>query len=167
MLAGYFWALLRSSEHCGRLFILPLRFGASLFSAMNLLTAAQLGILTDSGNAILTLTEGLDEGAFFATRLTREEVRRHLMVLAQTVANIPPEVRVCLPEVNWEGWTTLGWELQSSRRDDKGSVWFGVRSLVPATLLWLRLYRQRQPELFAFFAPAGPQPDESHNEPQH
>lgn len=167
MLPYCFWTLLRSSGHCERPMILPSRFGISLLSAMNLLTAAQLGILNDSGNAILTLTEGLDEGEFFATRLTREEVRRHLLVLTQTVANIPAEVRECMPEVNWEGWTALGWELQSLRRDDKGSVWFGVRSLVPATLLWLRLYRQRQPELFEFFTSAGPHSDESHNEPQH
>lgn len=121
---------------------------------MNLLTAAQLGILDDSGAAILTLTEGLEEADFFATRLTREEAVRHLTAMTQTVANIPPEVRERMPEVNWEGWTMLGWDLKGQRRDDRGSVWFGVRSLVPATLLWLRLYRQSRPELFEFFAGA-------------
>jgi hypothetical protein len=28
------------------------------------------------------------------------------------------------------------------------ALWFAVQALVPATLLWLRVYQQSQPELF-------------------
>lgn len=28
------------------------------------------------------------------------------------------------------------------------ALWFASQSLVPATLLWLRVYRQSQPDLF-------------------
>jgi hypothetical protein len=34
------------------------------------------------------------------------------------------------------------------------ALWFAIASLVPATLLWLRVYKQAQPGLFAWGAAA-------------
>ena len=41
---------------------------------------------------------------------------------------------------------------QRSRLARDEALWFAVRSLVPATLMWLRVYRESNPELFGFGA---------------
>lgn len=117
---------------------------------MSILSGALLAILEDSGTAILTLAEGLEQEEFFASRLTRDEVLRHLLTLADTAQALPPEVRGRMPEVDWDAWLSLGRELRGKRKADQGALWFGIRSLVPATLLWLRVYHQNLPELFDF-----------------
>ncbi|HJW03020.1 MAG TPA: hypothetical protein VJ548_07060 [Azospira sp.] len=117
---------------------------------MSFMTGALLGILEDSATAILTLAEGLGQEEFFATQLTRDEVLRQLLTLADTALEIPQEVRAAMPEIDWDGWFVLGRELRGQRKADQGALWFGIRTLVPATLLWLRVYRRNQPELFDF-----------------
>jgi uncharacterized protein with HEPN domain len=119
-----------------------------------MISAAQLAILEDAGTAVLTLAEGLNEEEFFATRLTREEVKRQLLHFAETAANISGDALALLPEIDWGGWQAIGRVLRSQPPATPEAVhdalWHGVRSLVPATMLWLRVYRQNQPEVFAF-----------------
>jgi len=96
------------------------------------------------------MTEGLEQEEFFATRLTRQEVLRQMNIMAETAGNMPDEIRAILSEIDWQGWTALGIQLKIPDGFDRDALWFGVRSLVPAMLMWLRVYRQNQPEVFAF-----------------
>ena len=54
-----------------------------------------------------------------------------------------------MPELDWDGWRSVAHRLQSDSREEVDeALWFAISSLVPATLLWLRVYRQSQPRLF-------------------
>lgn len=122
-----------------------------------MLSGAQFAIIEEAGAAVLTLMEGVEEAEFSRSRLTRAEVRRQLLTIAATAARIPHRARQAMPELDWNGWVALGRELEGAggRLPDE-PLWFSVRSLVPATLMWLRVYRQAQPGLFEF----APLPDE-------
>jgi uncharacterized protein with HEPN domain len=116
-----------------------------------MLTGALLGIIEDAGKAVLTLTEGVDDATLFSLRLTREESVRQLLVIADTATNLPAGARETLAAVDWDGWAVTARVLRGpysgAARD---ALSFGVRSMVPATLMGLRLYRKSHPELFAF-----------------
>lgn len=116
---------------------------------MTLLSGALLGILEESGLAIMTLTEGVEPEDFFKSRLTQQEVRRHMHIMADTVANVPDEVKRTMIEIDWPGWVILRTQLLSMECSGNDALWFGVRSLVPATLMWLRFYRNKIPTLFS------------------
>ena len=73
-----------------------------------------------------TLTEGLAQDELLRSRLTRAEVLRQLKVLADSVAQVDATARAEMPELDCSG----------------------CEALVPATLLWLGVYPQNQPELF-------------------
>jgi uncharacterized protein with HEPN domain len=117
-----------------------------------MITAAILGTIQEAGEAVLTLTEGLEEGELLASRLTRVEVTRQLGVLASALRGLPDSAVRAMPEIDWAGWRgmTTAMSLGGPARDE--ALWFGVRSLVPATLSWLRLYRHSHPELFVYWA---------------
>lgn len=109
-----------------------------------MITAAMLGSIEEAGAAVLTLTDGLEEGELLGSRLTRGEVTRQLGVLAAMLRDLPASAAQAMPEIDWAGWRGMGIALRN-----EGLV---ARSLVPATLSWLRVYRQSQPELFRFAA---------------
>lgn len=105
--------------------------------------------MDEAGVAVLTLAEGLLETELLASRLTRAEVRRQLMLLAHAAEGLPQELRQQLPEVDWAGLQTMAKTLSGPPGTalDEALV-HAVQSLVPVALLWLRLYRQNQPALF-------------------
>lgn len=112
--------------------------------------AALLGIVEQSGLAVLTLAENLTREELLRSRLTREEVRRQLGLLAASLGALAPDVRQAMPEFDWDGWKGLRETLEKpscAALDD--ALWFAVESLTPATLLWLRVYRRSDPERFA------------------
>lgn len=112
-------------------------------------TSALLGLIEQSGLAVATLAEGLDEADLRRSRLTRAELLRHLRVLARSAIAVPPSAREDIPELEWEGWRLLSLRLQAESGGDLDeAIWFAIHSVVPATLLWLRVYRQSQPQRF-------------------
>lgn len=112
-------------------------------------TSALLALIEQSGLGIVTLAEGLDEADLRRSRLTRAELLRHLRVLARSAAALPPSARADMPELDWDGWRSLLPRVQAERGDEVDeALWFAVSSLVPATLLWLRVYRQSLPQMF-------------------
>ncbi|WP_372524395.1 hypothetical protein [Piscinibacter sp.] len=116
---------------------------------MTLLSSALLSIVDEAGRAVLTLTEGLARDEFLGSRLTRAEVLRQTRVLAAGTADVPPGVRERMTEVDWAGWATLRRQLAAAAPTEQGdALWFAVQSLVPATLLWLQVYRKNEPALF-------------------
>lgn len=116
---------------------------------MTLVSGALLNILLEAGEAVMTLTETVEDEEFFASRLTQREVVRQMRILSTTIGNVAPELRRQMAEIDWSGWEALSRQLGSGDDLAREALWFGVRSLVPATLLWLRVYRQQSPELFA------------------
>lgn len=113
-----------------------------------------LSIMEEAGTAVMILAENVERHEFFASRLTRNEVQRQLLIIAGAVDKVMPTLRQQMPELEWDGWDKVGRELGLARPPFLAAtdelVWFALRSLVPATLIWLKVYRQNQPELFAF-----------------
>lgn len=113
-----------------------------------MLNASLLSIIEEAGIAVLTLTEGLEKDEFLASRLTRAETRRQITTLSESVANLAPHTLTTLAEVDWAGWQTVARQLGADPGEEQEALWFAVRALVPATLMWLRVYRKEQPEIF-------------------
>ena len=105
-------------------------------------------MIQDAGEAVLILTETVDEAELLRSRLTRQEVRHQLCTLADTLSNLPPQAHAAMPEIDWAGWRGVRLALDGAGPALDDALMFGVRSLVPATLSWLRVYRESQPELF-------------------
>ncbi len=120
-----------------------------------MLDAAMLTIIDEAGVNVLTLTEGLDETEFFSTRLTRQEVGRQVATMAGILQRLSDGLRTEFSELDWEGWEGVWRQLEADGESGRHALWFAVRSLVPATLMWLRVYRQSRPELFACKPAAG------------
>jgi uncharacterized protein with HEPN domain len=112
-----------------------------------MITAPMLTLVEAAGEAVLTLTEGLQQGELLRSRLTRAEVQR-LQRLADTLADAPDALRQLMPEIDWAGWRATRLALPDAGAQQDEALWFAVRSLVPATLSWLRVYRRSHPHLF-------------------
>lgn len=115
-----------------------------------MLNASLLTVIEEAGIAVLTLTEGLEKDEFLASRLTRAEVLRQVNTMAGCAASIPPHTQALLAEIDWEGWRTVDRQLAESHAAQQEALWFAVRSLAPATLMWLHVYRKNQPGIFEF-----------------
>lgn len=113
-----------------------------------MLNASLLSIIEEAGVAVLILTEGLEKDEFLASRLTRAETQRQVKTLSESIANLAPHTLSILAEVDWAGWHTVARQLGADQGAEQEALWFAVRSLVPATLMWLRVYRKEQPKIF-------------------
>jgi uncharacterized protein with HEPN domain len=113
-----------------------------------MVNASLLSIIEEAGIAVLTLTEGLEKDEFLASRLTRAETRRQVRTVSESIANLAPQTLATLAEVDWEGWHTVARQLGAKPGEEQDALWFAVRSLVPATLMWLRVYRKERPDIF-------------------
>jgi hypothetical protein len=105
----------------------------------------RLSSVEDAGVAVLTLTEGLEEQEFLRSRLTRGEVRRLILAMAKTLQQFDSDLRISLQEIDWRGWELTMQRLHVGTTTEDEALWFATRSLVPATLMWLRYYRERNP----------------------
>ncbi len=114
-----------------------------------MLHSALLGLIQGACESVLILVDQLPHEELMRSRLTRAEVQRQLATLAASVAQIEPEQRAMMPELDWSGWALMGVQLAGPPGETLDeALWFASQSLVPATLLWLRVYRQSQPDLF-------------------
>ena len=109
------------------------------------MTGMLLQKIEEAGVAVLTLTEGIEEGEFAMSRLTRQETCRQLEILGRAAADMPSAARAALPEIDWVAWASIA----KTAVNDNPQVWQAVSELVPATLMWLRVYRNNEPDLFA------------------
>jgi len=117
-----------------------------------MITAAMLTLIQNAGEAVLVLIDGLDEADFMRSRLTRHEVRHQLLTLAGLLGGLAPHAQQAMPEIDWPGWLHLAQALGDAAPARDDNAWFAARALVPATLSWLRVYRQSEPALFEFTA---------------
>jgi hypothetical protein len=83
--------------------------------------------------------------------------------MAGTLDSLSPAARAAMPEIDWAGWRAFALVLREDAPSRDAAAWFAARSLVPATLSWLRVYRRAEPRLFEFNlapeAPGAPGPD--------
>lgn len=111
--------------------------------------AALLQTIEEAGVGVLTLAEGLTDAELLSSRLTRMEVARQLRILTEAAMALPGEIRDGMPEVDWAGLCAAGKALAGPAGpalDD--ALVFASQALVPATLMWLRVYRKQQPQWF-------------------
>lgn len=113
-----------------------------------MLNASLLSIIEEAGVAVLTLTEGLERDEFLSSRLTRAETQRQVKIMSESIASLSLKTQAFLAEIDWAGWHTIARQLGANSHAEQEALWFAVRSLAPATLMWLRVYRTNQPELF-------------------
>lgn|GEM_PF-865663 len=112
-------------------------------------TGALLGLIEQAAQGVLVLCEGLARDELLGSRLTRTEVSRQLSTLTLSATQLDAAVQAAMPELDWAGWAALAPRLRApSGPELDEALWFAVESLVPATLLWLRFYRQQQPRWF-------------------
>lgn len=115
-----------------------------------LTTAPFLDVVRQCGEGALVLAEHLTQEELLRSRLTRGEIERLLLLMARTLAAVPPEVKQAMPEIDWAAWQATERQLLQGGDACDEALWFAVRSLVTATLSWLRLYRRSQPALFDY-----------------
>lgn len=115
-----------------------------------MLNASLLSIIENAGVAVLTLTEGLEKGEFLASRLTRTETLRQVRLITDSVASLPTQTQGMLQEVDWRGWGAIARQLGEGPDPQGEALWFAVCSLIPATLMWFRVYRKNQPGMFEY-----------------
>lgn len=116
-------------------------------------TTAMLQVIHGAGEDVLVLIDGLTEADFLRSRLTRQAVRRQLQLIAGTLGSLPAPVQAAMPELDWAGWQLATAALDHAGPAADEAAWFAARALVPATLAWLRVYRQGDPSLFGGRAP--------------
>jgi uncharacterized protein with HEPN domain len=115
---------------------------------LSMLIASLLSLIEKAGVAVLTLTEGLEKDEFLCSRLTRAETTRQLKIMSDSAAGLPQATQDLLAEIDWQEWQTVARRIGSGGPEEEEALWFAVRSLVPATLMWLRVYRKNQLEIF-------------------
>lgn len=115
-----------------------------------MLRAAMLRVVLEAGEGVLVLIEGVEADEFQRSRLTRQEVRRLLSLMANTLMALPCTTRQALPEIDWNSWQAIQHGLASPTLDADELSWDAARGLVPPTLSWLRVYRRDDPALFDF-----------------
>jgi len=109
-----------------------------------------LTVIQQAGEGVLVLIDNVEAAEFQRSRLTRQEVRRQLGLMAETLLSLPHEARAAMPEIEWGSWRSVQQGLPSPAVNGDELCWDAAHSLVPATLSWLRLYRSTEPALFEF-----------------
>lgn len=107
-----------------------------------------LSIVEEAAESVLILAEGVEDEALLGSRLTRQEIQRQLATMARSLDSLGPDARVSLPELDWAAWLAMGREIITAGPRQDEALLYAVQSLVPTTLMWLRVYKQNQPELF-------------------
>ncbi|OYT87082.1 MAG: hypothetical protein CFE46_12745 [Burkholderiales bacterium PBB6] len=116
-----------------------------------MITAPLLGIVQETGDAVITLLGDQDQGELLASVATRAEVAQQLSALASVMRSAPDKLVKAMPEVDWAGWAGVGVSLRFPGPAFEDALWFGAHALVPHTLARLAEYRQSRPELFRWW----------------
>ena len=111
---------------------------------------ALYAIVMETGNSVATLTREMqDEDELFASTLTLRAVEAQLLIMAHTLANLPPALQRSLLQVDWVGWEALHLKLRGGIQPRRDEVWYAVNGLVPQTMGLLVALRRKHPGWFA------------------
>lgn len=109
----------------------------------------QCDIVRAAGETIRSLLAEMQaEDELFCSVATLHEVEAQLLVMSQTLAHLAPELHQRLGRIDWQGWGQLHHLLETDTQPRREAVWYGVRSLVPATLDLIAELRRREPTWF-------------------
>ena len=111
---------------------------------------ALLANIVNAGIDALTLAEDMDETTFRRSRLARVEMGRLVGIMATNLADLPDAQRQQFAELDWTTWRAIPEQLNADPATHDEALWFAIRALVPATLMWLRVYKESAPQLFEF-----------------
>ncbi len=116
---------------------------------MPMLTRMQYDILQASARSIAVLLREMQSDAeLFSSANTLRKVESYLLVIAQTLAHLPPPLQQRLLQVDWHGWSCLQKQLEQDLQPRRAEVWYGTQALVPNTLQLLKKLRQQEPIWF-------------------
>jgi uncharacterized protein with HEPN domain len=116
-----------------------------------MLSRMQFDIVRASAAAIRMLLDPMgDEDELFASANTLKCVEMHLLVIAQTLAYLSPDLQSRLLRIDWRGWQVLRETLEAARRPRREEVWYGINALLPAALDLIDDLRRREPAWFDF-----------------
>jgi len=96
-----------------------------------MLTAALLANFFDAGWAIQVLVSDMDSHQYFASRLARPEIEKHLYTMIASAKALPPEVRAQMPMVDWPAWITLEDALPCTDETRRQRVWTAIENWLP------------------------------------
>lgn len=114
-----------------------------------MLPRMQYDILLASAKVVGTLLAELQsERELFASANTLQRVEAHLLVMAQTLAHLPPALRQRLLQIDWHGWARLQELLVQDLQPRHEEVWYGIHALVPATMELIAQLRRHEPTWF-------------------
>ncbi len=116
---------------------------------MTIVSGALLKIIEESCESILTLTEEVEPEEFFNSRITQQEVMHQIRTIADSASNLSFDIKNKMAEIDWAGWHFLQNQLAVTGGFERDALWFSIKSLVPATIMWLRVFRKSTPEFFA------------------
>lgn len=115
-----------------------------------MLDAAMLMSLDEVCTNVLILAEGLEKDEFLSSRLTRAEVKHQILTMTGLAKNISSSICKMMPELDWAGFEVLTVQIGQGGSAENEALWFAIVSLIPATLMWLRVYKRGNPALFSF-----------------
>lgn len=114
-----------------------------------MLSRMQCDIICGCGEAIRQLAAQMqDEDELFASANTLAAVELSLLAMAQTLEHLSAALRARLAWIDWNGWQALRRLLEDDVQPRREEVWYGVRSLVPATLQLIEQLRRVEPVWF-------------------
>lgn len=115
-----------------------------------MLTAALLANFFEAGWAIQVLLSDMDSAQYFASRLARPEIEKHLRTMVNSARALPPEIRQRLDKIDWDAWVTLESALPCADEHQRQQVWTALAEWLPVTGHHLRQYKRQMPEVFEF-----------------
>lgn len=114
-----------------------------------MLSRMQCDIVCGCADAIQVLTaEMRDDSELFASPNTLAGVELSLLAIAQTLDHLAPALRGRLAWIDWNGWQALRRLLEHDVQPRREQVWYGIRSLVPATVHLIGQLRRHEPVWF-------------------
>jgi len=109
----------------------------------------RVAAIEDATTAVLTLCEGLEQSELLSSRLTKREIRRHLLLACDAHASLSVEARLAMEELDFGGWAIAGQRIREGGASEAHASWLAIRAMTPATLGWIRFYRSQKPDLFS------------------
>lgn len=114
-----------------------------------MLTTMDLELLAQAERACedaLTLVEGLQLEELSRSRLTRYEVKRHVLDAGAALEQVSAPARATLSELDFGAWQQATARLQQRATEELQVIWLVLTELVPATIEWLRVHRSNNSE---------------------
>jgi len=99
-----------------------------------------LGTISAAATGVLVLAEGLERAELDRSRMTRREVSRLLLVVADAVGELSSGARSAIPDLDVPAWLLTAARLQAGGAVESEARWSAIQSLAPTTLSWIKFH---------------------------